>query len=422
MAIDLPVLIVALRIYIAPLITILLDQCCLLPCETLPLQTCPSHLVFTNLPSSTHRLPLLYQRQFTMARMVTSPCPRDYANTTNPNDALKEKGARHTNLSTSQDTFKPIASPGQSTDVATEDFEIASILKLIAVSVTEQRRLAVKSLILHPITLTLVAVGFAYSVGAVYHDPTGWPYIAVICAITVSATLGIVARLAGEYEKEAEKVGTLNWLYGHDPSKESDPTTTQEDPIFNSDDGVTFVLVHRFGGCIVGTLVVSIVYIGTQPHPTTNGTTLPMGENYDAFIRAWTVQKGFRGYGVGAALLNEAVMICHEHKWKGIRFANSHSNSLRVFPCVFHWDMDQASDMWSSYLRKRTEAHRQPRAVLETRLLDAALNTSDSQGSMIDTQMRLVCIQAKLEELIRTYFNVRLEKAVEAQTRWRKIT
>lgn len=357
-----------------------------------------------------------------MARMVTSPCPRDNANITNPNDTLEEKKARHTSLSTNQDTFKPIGSPGQSTDLATEDFEIASVLKLIAVSVTEQRRLAVKSLILHPITLTLVAVGFVYSVGAVYHDPSGWPYIAVICVTTVSATLGIVARLAGEYEKKAQKVGTLNWLYGLDPCKEVDPTTTQEDPVFNTDSGVTFVLVHRFGGCIVGTLVVSIVYIGIQPHPKANGTTLPTGETYDAFIRAWTVQKGFRGYGVGAALLDEAVMICHEHKWKGLRFANSHANSLRIFPCIFHWDMDQASDMWSSYLRKRTEAHRQSCAVLETRLLDAAPITSDSQDPMIDTQMRLVCIQAKLKELVRSYFNVRLEKAVEAQTRWRKIS
>ncbi|CRL17499.1 unnamed protein product [Penicillium camemberti] len=357
-----------------------------------------------------------------MARMVTSPCPRDYANTTNPNDAVNEKKARHSSLGTSQDTFKPIASPGQSTDVATEDFEIASVLKLIAISVTEQRRLAAKSLILHPVTLILVAASFAYSVGTVYHDPSGWPYVVVIYVTAVSATLGIVTRLAGEYDNEAEKVGTLNWLYGHDASKEVNPTTTQEDPVFNSDNGVTFVLVHRFGGCIVGTLVVSIVYIGIQPHPTTNGTTLPTGENYDSFIRAWTVQKGFRGYGVGAALLNEAVMICHEHKWKGLRFANSHANSLRIFPCIFHWDMDQASDMWRSYLRKRTEAHRQSRAVLETRLLDAALNTSDSQGPMINTQMRLVCIQAKLEELIRSYFNVRLEKAVEAQARWRKIS
>ncbi|KAJ5616435.1 hypothetical protein N7537_001549 [Penicillium hordei] len=355
-----------------------------------------------------------------MARMVTSPCPKDDPTTTNSKDAVNQKKARHTSLGTSQDTFKPIAPPGQSTDVATEDFEIVSALKLIAVSVTEQRSLVAKSLILHPITLILVAVGFAYSVGAIYHDPSGWPYVAVIYATAVSATLGIVTRLVGEYDNEAEKVGTLNWLYGHDPCKEVDPTTTQEDPAFNSDNGVTFVLVHRFGGCIVGTLIISIVYIGIQLHPTTNGTTLPTGENYDAFIRAWTVQQGFRGYGVGAALLNEAAMICHEHKWKGLRFANSHANSLRVFPCIFHRDMDQASDMWSSYLRKRAEANRQSRVVLETRLLDAALDTSDSQGQIIDIQMRLVCIQAKLEELIRSYFNVRLEKAVEAQTRWRK--
>jgi hypothetical protein len=32
------------------------------------------------------------------------------------------------------------------------------------------------------------------SVGAVYRDPSGWPYIFVICATAVLATLGIVIR------------------------------------------------------------------------------------------------------------------------------------------------------------------------------------------------------------------------------------
>lgn len=355
-----------------------------------------------------------------MARMVTSPCPGDHVPTTKPKDAVNQKKARHASPSTSQDMLNPIASPGQSTDVATEDFEIASALKLIAVSVTQQRCLATKSLIIHPITLALVAVSFAYSIGAVYHDPSGWPYIVIICATAVSATFGIVARLVGRYKDEAEKVGTLNWLYGHDPDISA--TTTQEDPAFNSDSGVTFVLVHRFGGRIVGTLVMSIAYRGIQPHPKANPRTLPTGENYDAFIRAWTVQQGFRGYGVGAALLNEAVMIFYEHKWKGLRFADSHANSLRVFPCILHYDMDQSSTMWSSYLRKRTEAHRQSRAVLEARIIDASLHARDNQCPMADTNMRLICTQVKLEELIRSYFNVRLEKAVEAQTRWEEIS
>ncbi|KAJ6138691.1 Acyl-CoA N-acyltransferase [Penicillium samsonianum] len=244
-----------------------------------------------------------------MARMVTSPCSGDHVTTKKPKNAVNQKRVRHTSPSTSQSAFKPIASPGQSTDVATEDFEIASALKLIAVSVTQQRRIAAKSLVLHPTTLALVAVSFAYSVGVVYHDPSGWPYIVIICVTAVLAKLGIVTRLLERYNDEAEKVGTLNWLYGYDPSKDVSATSTQEDPDFNSDNGVTFVLVHRFGGRIVGTLVMSIAYSGIQPHPKANATTLPTGENYDAFIRAWTVQKGFRGYGVGAALLNEAVTI-----------------------------------------------------------------------------------------------------------------
>ncbi|KAJ5452457.1 Acyl-CoA N-acyltransferase [Penicillium cf. griseofulvum] len=338
-----------------------------------------------------------------MAPMVSSPCREDSFTATKPKHPASHKTAPHTSPSNSQGAHNSIASPGQSTDIATEDFEIISALKLIAVSVDQQRHIAAIFLILHPTTMALVAVSFVYSLGAVYHNPSDWPYISIICATAVSATLGIVARLTWKYHDEAEKVGTLNWLC-------RPVTTTEEDPAFNSDNEVTFVLIHRFGRRIVGALGMSVTYSGIQPHPSPNGTTLPTGENYNAFIRAWTVQKGFRSYGVGAALLNEAIMICYEHKWKRLRFANSHANSLRVFLPTFRSDMDQEFALWSSYLRKRTEANRQSRAAFEARILHASLN------------MRLTCTQVKLEELVRRYFNVRLEKAFEAQARWKKIS
>ena len=344
--------------------------------------------------------------------MVTSPFPGEHATTTKPKDVVDQK--RHMSPSTSQVVLDPTISPGQSTDVAIEDFEIISALKLIAVSVAQQRCLAAKSLVHHPTTLTLVAVSFAYSVGVIYHHPSCWPYLVVICTTAVLATLGIVTRLLRGYSDEAEKVGTLNWLYGHDPSKAVSDTTTQEDPAFNSDSGVTFVLVYRFGRYIVGALVMSITYSGIQPHPKDNATTLPIGENYDAFIRAWTVQKGFRGYGVGTTLLNESIRICYKHGWKGPQFAISHANSLRVFHCLFHSDMDQVSATWSSYLRKRVEAYRQS----ETRVLDASLRASESQTFLGDTQTQLICTKAKLNGM---YLHLRLGQVVEAQTRWKKI-
>ena len=161
--------------------------------------------------------------------------------------------------------LEPVTSLGQLTDIATKDFEITSALKLIAVSVTQQRFLVAKHLVIHPVTLTLVALGFANSVNAIYHDPCGWPYISVISTTVVLAILGIVIHLMWKYNTEAEKVGALNWLYGHDP--DASAVTNQEDPAFNSDDGVTFVVMHRFGGRIVGTLVMSIVYNGIRPRP-----------------------------------------------------------------------------------------------------------------------------------------------------------
>ncbi|KAJ5163834.1 Acyl-CoA N-acyltransferase [Penicillium coprophilum] len=308
-----------------------------------------------------------------MAHIVTSLCLGDSDTTARPKDAVNQKVTRQANPSTNQGAHNPIVSPGQSTDVATEDFEIASALNLVAVSVAEQRHLATKCLILHPATLTLVALGFAYSVGAVYYDPSGWPYIAVICVTAASATLDIIMRFAGRHDGEAENVGTLNWLYGHDPSKNVDDTRIQKDPTFNSDGGATFVLIHRFGSRIAGALVISITCWRCPP--------------------------------------------------QGPRFANSHVNSLRVFPSLFHSDIDQEFAMWSSYLRKRIEANRQSRSAFEARMLHAPLNhlsANYGQSPRVDARMRLNRIQVKLEELIGRYFDMRLDKAFEAQARWKE--
>ncbi|OQE46530.1 hypothetical protein PENCOP_c001G02667 [Penicillium coprophilum] len=181
--------------------------------------------------------------------------------------------------------------------------------------------------------------------------------------------------------------------------------------------------VQETVGRIVGALVMSITSSGIQSHTETNGMTPPTNKDYDAFIRAWTVQKSFRGYGVGAALLNEAVLICYHHQWKGPRFANSHTNSLRDFPSLFNSEMDQESAMWSSYLRKRIEANRQSRSAFEARMLHAPLNHLNAnygQSPRVDIPMRLIRIQVKLEELIRRYFDMRLDKAFEAQARWKE--
>lgn len=76
--------------------------------------------------------------------MVTSRCPGDNVTVTKPKDLVNQNTPHHASPSASPSALEHIASPGQSTDVATEDFEIASALKLIAISVTQQRRLAAK--------------------------------------------------------------------------------------------------------------------------------------------------------------------------------------------------------------------------------------------------------------------------------------
>jgi hypothetical protein len=44
-----------------------------------------------------------------------------------------------------------------------------------------------------------------------------------------SESMNKVIRLLGRYNDEAEKVGTMNWLYGYDPSKDAGGTTFGRD-------------------------------------------------------------------------------------------------------------------------------------------------------------------------------------------------
>ncbi|KAJ5467978.1 Acyl-CoA N-acyltransferase [Penicillium sp. IBT 31633x] len=357
-----------------------------------------------------------------MARVVTSPHVRDNATPRRPrNNAVTvtdQTPARDASPEPKRRLVEKFESPGQSTDVATEDFQIVAALKLIASSVAQQRQIAAKQLISHPITLALVAVVLGCSINIIYHDQSNWLYILVTCAIALSTGLSIVKRLVDGYIDEAEMVGTLNWLYGHDPCRGNGSIAEQTDPEFNSDNGFTFVLVHRFKRRIIGALVISIVPNDTEPDQEVILTGFPKNKNYTPFIRAWTVQQEFRGYGIGADILNEAVKICYEKGWQAPRFASSHANSVRMLYPTFHRDMDHASAMWSSYLRKRVEAHRQSN---ETRVLEASSNTIDDRNPTVEANVLLNRMKVAVDLVLRHYLNSNLEKAMVAQSRWKEM-
>jgi hypothetical protein len=361
-----------------------------------------------------------------MARVVATPHPPDDMTTPKPNNADTDQAKAHdAGPIMNEPDLKTLKPAAPCTELATEDFEIVAALKLIAASVAQQRQQAAKHLIFHTLFLAPIAAIILWANNAIYEDPSSWLYTIVQSATALSIVLLILKRLVDGYIDEASRVGTLKWLYGHDPSSETNRDNEQIDPAFNSENGLTFVLVYRFKRRIIGALVMSIVSRDDKPSLGTHASAQSTPKNYNAFIRAWTVQPAFRGCGVGGELLNTAVKICHWKKWQGPQFANAHANSLRVLPYSFHRNMDKAFEMWASYLRTRVEANKRVWDRWEAHVR-SALPDTDALYELVpgDGKERIrieTFLQKELDAFLRQAYEAGLEKAVEAQNRWKGV-
>ncbi|KAF3388363.1 hypothetical protein F1880_004574 [Penicillium rolfsii] len=197
------------------------------------------------------------------------------------------------------------AIPELSTYVATDADEIVAAHRLIADSVAQQRQLAARAVIFHPIWLGAMGAVFAVLYKLLYHDSSDLPLIGTTGAGCVMAGLTLVRVLTGGYIEHAEHVGMRAWLKEEDGSEKDE----QE------------MIVTKFGDKIIGALVLRGVREGRKVH---------------GVIRAWTVQQKYRGKGVGMGLLEESIQICQKRRWKGPVFDDEHANAKRVLPGVFN--------------------------------------------------------------------------------------
>ncbi|KAI9787202.1 MAG: hypothetical protein M1839_003437 [Geoglossum umbratile] len=170
-------------------------------------------------------------------------------------------------------------------------------LKLIADSIAQQRQLASRSLIYHPLSLSLYVLVLAVASHYIYRVPSD---LAILSTTAIGITMAflVAARwLTGEYIHAAEAV---RWTWLHD------------------DD---LVVVTRFGDEIIGVVAVRFA-----------------AEGHRAEVRGWSVRLRFRGKGVGGALLEEAVRLARERVGREgeVVFADDHANSLRVLPNLFN--------------------------------------------------------------------------------------
>ena len=213
--------------------------------------------------------------------------------------------------------------PPLSTITATTTDDKVEALHLVADSVAQQRQIASKTLIFHPLTIA-VWVGLLAIIGQWLYDGTNGSYgiIATTYAGVMMAGLLGVRWATGGYIDLAEEIGTWKWV-------DKDNDSGNED----------MMLLTRFGNEAIGALVLRGV-----KSADTNSVASPRKKRQNGsvkgVIRGWTVKNRYRHKGVGLGLLEEAVKVCGENGWTGPVFAEDHANSGRVLPTMLNSGFD----------------------------------------------------------------------------------
>ncbi|KAF2201248.1 hypothetical protein GQ43DRAFT_416197 [Delitschia confertaspora ATCC 74209] len=190
-------------------------------------------------------------------------------------------------------------------------------LRLIADSVAQQRQIASKALIFHPLHLALYFLVASLIIRYFYTSSSDWPVIiTTLGGFTMAALVG-VRYATGGYIALAENVG-WEWL--------------KEDRL----------VVVRWGEEVIGALV-----LGWETPSLEEGTLKKKngrgkGRKGYAVVRAWTVKLKYRGKGIGEGLLEEAVRVASTEGAEGVKFADEHATAERVLP-----------EFYNAFLNKR---------------------------------------------------------------------
>ncbi|KAK1771319.1 hypothetical protein QBC33DRAFT_510847 [Phialemonium atrogriseum] len=227
--------------------------------------------------------------------------------------------------------------PPLSLDVlATRDDKVAA-LKLVADSIAQQRQQASRSLIFHPLCLSVLAAALAgaYQFAWARRNADLGLTVTMFCGVATCYLLA-ARYLAGPYVQLAEDVRWDFLTAGGDGA-----TSAEEDVVIGT----------RYGDEIVGALVLRL-----EPNPAaaaaaaaagtgTGGRKKGRGPGAQTLlkggrgvIRAWTTRLRYRGRGVGGDMLREAVRVTRERCGRDaeVGFAKEHANSVMVLPDMFN--------------------------------------------------------------------------------------
>lgn len=235
--------------------------------------------------------------------------------------------AKHVTHTNEESSPQPQANlddiPPLSLDVLTTRNDKVEALKLVADSIAQQRQRASLGLVFHP----LLVSGLVASLALTYQ--VAWarkpqPQRDFGIAMTLSAGVVMAYLLAirfftSGYIQIAESLG-WDWLVS--------PDTGDEDVVIGT----------RFGSELIGALCLRLEPasgLASHPRKRKGSQNLRGGKGV---IRAWTTKLRYRGKGVGADMLQEAVRVTRERCGRDaeVGFAAEHANSRMVLPEMFN--------------------------------------------------------------------------------------
>lgn len=176
--------------------------------------------------------------------------------------------------------------------------EKVGALRLIADSVAQQRQLASRTLIMHPLNISLALLVLAalaqYMSLAIFFTTSAGAIMAMLVA---------VRGATGEYLVAAEKIG-WKWL---DVSVEDE----DENKVVKGDEIV--ILITKWGEEIIAVVVVKV-----------------LKKEKRGLVRAWTTGLRYRGKGVGKDLLEQGVDVALGKGCTEIVFDEKHASEFSI--------------------------------------------------------------------------------------------
>ncbi|KAG8167222.1 hypothetical protein KVR01_002911 [Diaporthe batatas] len=210
--------------------------------------------------------------------------------------------------------------PPLSLDVLTTRNDKVEALKLVADSIAQQRQRASLGLVFHPLLLSGLVASLALTYQVAWaRKPQPQRDLGVALALfsgVVMAYLLAIRYATSGYIQIAESLG-WDWLVS--------PDTADEDVVIGT----------RFGSELIGALFLRLEPTSGHRGKRRGTQTMRGGKGV---IRAWTTKLRYRGKGVGADMLQEAVRVTRERCGRDaeVGFAAEHANSQMVLPEMFN--------------------------------------------------------------------------------------